>query len=156
MSDRGDTIVEVLICILIISSVLAGAFATTNQSLRSVRSAQERSQAIRIAETQLERLRNLTLADVPATSFCMDVGGVVTNDSTNKCYFDSSNALLTTTAVGTLSTSGPTNGYYSHTDGVRYKVVIEKNGNLYTANIRWITLNSELGRTTMYYKVYAS
>ena len=56
-NERGDTIIEVLMCILVISMILAGAFASTNKNLQSVRDSQERAQAVKIAESQLERLR---------------------------------------------------------------------------------------------------
>lgn len=56
LNQNGDTIVEVLIAIVIISSVLMGAFAISNLSLRQIRMAQERSEAQKIAEQSVENL----------------------------------------------------------------------------------------------------
>jgi Tfp pilus assembly protein PilV len=54
---RGDTIVEVLISILVIALVLSGAYATSNASTRNITDAQERIQALGIAQLQVEDLR---------------------------------------------------------------------------------------------------
>ncbi len=58
LTQTGDTIVEVLIAIVIISSVLVGAYTLTNKSTASTEDAQERSQAVQLVEGQLENLRN--------------------------------------------------------------------------------------------------
>jgi type II secretory pathway pseudopilin PulG len=79
----GDTIVEVLIAIVILSLILTGAYVTSNDSLRNIRDAQERIQALGIAQSQAEDLRaesndvfipsgnNLSYLS-PPTSFCFD------------------------------------------------------------------------------------
>lgn len=56
-SERGDTIVEVLISIAVISLILGGAYVTTNKSLLATRGAQERSNATKLAEAQVEQLK---------------------------------------------------------------------------------------------------
>lgn len=56
-NQRGDTIAEVMICIAIISLMLAAAFALTNQNQTNARQAQERSEATRIADKHLELLK---------------------------------------------------------------------------------------------------
>lgn len=57
--QRGDTIIEVLIVIAVISLVLAGAYVTTNRSLLATRAAQERGNALKLAETQIEEIKGL-------------------------------------------------------------------------------------------------
>ena len=75
LSQRGDTIVEVLIAIAVVSMVLGGAYATTNRSLQASRSAQEQGVALKLVETQIEQLK--ALADTPGalatapSSFCI-------------------------------------------------------------------------------------
>lgn len=56
---RGDTIVEVLIAILVISSILAGAFVSVRRSQGSIRQSQERIEALNLAEDQIERVKAL-------------------------------------------------------------------------------------------------
>jgi hypothetical protein len=55
--QRGDTLVEVLLAITIVSMVLGGAFALTRQSATTTQRAQERSEAINLAQQQTELLR---------------------------------------------------------------------------------------------------
>lgn len=57
LGSRGDTIVEVLIAIAIIGMILGGALASANRSLQAERRAQERTEASRVAEQQLELLK---------------------------------------------------------------------------------------------------
>lgn len=70
--QRGDTIIEVLIALTVISAVLGGAYVTSNRSLKNIRKAQERGEALKITETQVERLRNaVSIIPSPAdTQFC--------------------------------------------------------------------------------------
>ena len=56
-SQRGDTIVEVLLAMAVVGLVLGVAYGITNRSVAIGRSAQERSEALKLAETQLELLK---------------------------------------------------------------------------------------------------
>jgi prepilin-type N-terminal cleavage/methylation domain-containing protein len=56
--QRGDTIVEVLVAVAIISSVLGLAYATMNRNLQSIRDNQERTEASKLAQGQIELLKN--------------------------------------------------------------------------------------------------
>jgi prepilin-type N-terminal cleavage/methylation domain-containing protein len=83
--ERGDTLVEVLVAIVIVASVIGGAYVVSNKSLQSTRSAQERQNALKISEAQIEQLKSLIAIDatkifgvgVP-TKFCLssDATGV--------------------------------------------------------------------------------
>jgi prepilin-type N-terminal cleavage/methylation domain-containing protein len=59
-NKRGDTIVEVLIAIAIVSLTLAGAYTSVNKSTIATRTAQERGEALKWAETQVEQLKAST------------------------------------------------------------------------------------------------
>lgn len=61
--ERGDTIVEVLIAIAVVSLVLGGAYVTTNKSLLATRAAEERGNALKLAESQVEQLKGLAKVD---------------------------------------------------------------------------------------------
>ncbi len=56
-NQRGDTIVEVLIAIAVVSLVLAGAFGVSQKSSIATRDSQEHSEAQKLVESQLESLR---------------------------------------------------------------------------------------------------
>jgi prepilin-type N-terminal cleavage/methylation domain-containing protein len=64
-SNRGDTLVEVLLAIAIVSLVLSASFASARQSLLNTQRSQERAEAARYVEQQLERLK--VAADNPET-----------------------------------------------------------------------------------------
>lgn len=52
--QNGDTIVEVLIAMAVVSSVLGGAYAVANHTMANSRQAQEHSEALQIANKQIE------------------------------------------------------------------------------------------------------
>jgi type II secretory pathway pseudopilin PulG len=74
-NSRGDTIVEVMICIAIIGAVMGGAFSIVNRSTQRIREAQERSEAVARASDQAERLKALYAADKQL--ICTDTGSPV-------------------------------------------------------------------------------
>lgn len=57
LNDRGDTIAEVLIAVAIVGFVLAISFRLANRSFQTSRNAQERSEALKLAEEQFERIK---------------------------------------------------------------------------------------------------
>lgn len=80
----GDTIVEVLIAVAVISAVLGGAYASAGRSLAGSRQSQERGEALKLVESQLERLK--LLGATPAagvytapTPFCLDATPAVSS-----------------------------------------------------------------------------
>ncbi len=74
LGQRGDTIVEVLIAIAVVSSVLGITYAAMNRNLLNVRDNQERSEAVKYAQAQLEAIKGAWEAGtLPAdTVFCMN------------------------------------------------------------------------------------
>jgi type II secretory pathway pseudopilin PulG len=81
LSSTGDTIVEVLIAIAIVSSVLAGAFSVSQKSSRAVRDSQEHAEMLQLLQGQVELVRAIAVGDTtsdknifspPSTRFCLD------------------------------------------------------------------------------------
>jgi prepilin-type N-terminal cleavage/methylation domain-containing protein len=97
--QRGDTLIEVLICILIVTVILSGAYVTTHKSSEGVRNSQEHAEALKLAQSQLEEVRQnagITSGSTVFTftpPFCMvnvkTVSATIAPDST-KCVQDSS------------------------------------------------------------------
>lgn len=78
----GDTIVEVLICILLISMVLGGAYTTVRRSTTGIRNSQEHAEALKRLEAQVEQIRTNASSATPTvyttnTPFCMIDGTLV-------------------------------------------------------------------------------
>ena len=71
LNQRGDTIIEVLIAIIVLSSVLAGAYGVASRATKENMQTQEHSQALQIAQGQLETLK--TQQSAPDGVFCFDV-----------------------------------------------------------------------------------
>ena len=69
-NERGDTIVEVLLSLAVLGAVLGGAYVVTNRSVIVNRVAQERLDAVKLAEGQFERLK--IEASIDATTFGKD------------------------------------------------------------------------------------
>lgn len=139
--ERGDTIVEVLIAIAIISLILGGAFILTNRSLKGTQSAQERLNAIKLVESQLEQVKNLAATDGDAVfgssvppSFCVNnSGGVVS----------SSNAGCKVGINGNPATAEPI-----------FNLSITRSGNTFTVRNVWNNVRGSQDNIEMKYRVY--
>jgi type II secretory pathway pseudopilin PulG len=59
LPTSGDTIVEVLIAMAVASLILGASYATANRSFRIARQAQERGEALKLVEGQVEKLKSL-------------------------------------------------------------------------------------------------
>jgi Tfp pilus assembly protein PilV len=74
--QAGDTIVEVIIAVLIVSMLLTGAFIVTNRSTQAVRDSQEHAEALQALQGQLELVRAAAAAkQLPGAltiPFCLD------------------------------------------------------------------------------------
>lgn len=93
LKSRGDTIVEALIAMAILGMVIAGGFSISSHSIRTVRSAQERAEALKYVETQAELLRAAAAAKnanwtaingvASGTPFCLNASGAVIMSACN-------------------------------------------------------------------------
>lgn len=116
-AEAGDTIVEVMIAILVASVMLVAAYASTNHNTKSMQDAQERGQALKLAETQVEFLRNKSAG--PGGQCFTPTGGVGTNVT---CKVNASGAPTTVEPAYNVNIAGPgANGTYTVT--VTFKTV---------------------------------
>ncbi len=79
--QRGDTIVEVMIVLAVLSLAFAISYATANRGLNQSRNAQEHSQALGVSNSQIELVRTAVAQHVPgladpSRSFCMTTSDV--------------------------------------------------------------------------------
>jgi prepilin-type N-terminal cleavage/methylation domain-containing protein len=75
--QAGDTIVEVLVALAVVSVILVGAFIVTNRSTKDVRDSEEHAQALQFLQGQVELLRSAASRSgaLPASldvPFCLD------------------------------------------------------------------------------------
>jgi Tfp pilus assembly protein PilV len=125
----GDTIVEVVIAIAIVSAVLGGAYATSNHSLKNTRQAQEHTVALKYAEAQIEQVKAIPDSDIGSipTWFWMNGG-------------------TATAGAGTF------------TDGITYTVTVNKangvNGTTFKVYVAWDSIiSSGKDRVSLTYRV---
>ncbi|HEX7963912.1 MAG TPA: type II secretion system protein [Candidatus Saccharimonadales bacterium] len=135
--ERGDTIVEVLVAIVIVASVLGGAYVVSNHSLQSTRGTQERASALKLAEAQIEQLKaQATLAPttifgagVP-TQFCL------TSDATGTHVWDF------TVAAQKVNCVVDSNGSPSaSTNKATYTLKIVRTGNDFKLTETWVDIS---------------
>jgi len=140
LSERGDTLVEVLIAIAVISLILGGAFVMTNRSLQGTRDAQERVNATKLVEGQIEQIKNLAAIDsedlfAATGSFCIDSTGTVVAASTAGCRVDSSGGTPTEEPI--------------------YSLAITRSGNTFTVRNTWADIRgSGQNNVEMKYRAY--
>lgn len=144
--QRGDTIVEVLISITVVSLILGSAFITTNKSLQATRSTQERSNALKLAESQVEQLK-----------------GAIANPTTAATIFSSTLFCLYTPPAGPLSVvTLPATNCTVDTGGTptinepKFNLSITRVGNDFTVKSTWNNLSgtTTLQQVTIKYRAY--
>jgi len=151
--ENGDTIVEVLISLAILTAVLVGAYYTANESFRNDRDSQEHTEALTIAETQLEDLR--TAGTISASDQCFNSSGV----AVSSCYIPTGNTTQNLTQqqckslVGSYCYSVDISNYAT----VQYNVpsttpAIPITLNTYEVNVTWTGLSGASDNVSLYYR----
>lgn len=144
ITQRGDTIVEVLIAITVIGSVLTGAYATSRRSLNNMRQAQERVEALKVAEEQIERLKVFASTNPTysyPSNFCIYFNGATSSNTAQ--------SNPTATNVHTNCQRTPSGS------GVAYKsnIVRDSSTQVFTVTIIWDGLGTGVQSLTLPYKV---
>ena len=88
--QRGDTIIEVMLAVVALSLVVGGTYSIAVRNLRAGRQAQERGEAVKIAESQLENIKSKAAeANDPnlysASNFCFNPTNTITSGN---CTFN--------------------------------------------------------------------
>ncbi len=137
--QRGDTIVEVLISITVVGMVLGGAYVTANKSLIATRSSQERSNALKLAEAQVEQIKGLSNTNpnalfTAASPFCIYNQTTVLPTSDGRC---------TQNTTGATATSEP-----------KFHLSISRSGNDFTIRNSWYNAGGTNDHLQIIYRVY--
>lgn len=96
-SQRGDTIVEVMVVLAVLALALGISYATADRSLLDSRQANQNAQATALVQSQLESLR--VLAPNPST----DTSGYIFNAGEDFCIDSAGNVAITSTASPSAS-----------------------------------------------------
>lgn len=153
LRERGDTIVEVMIALAILTLVLWGAYYTANQSYRNDRDSQEHTEATTVAETQVEGLKSLGANFNPVNDQCINNDLVATIDcevdgsNTSNFYLNASSCLSYCYTVKDVAEPTTT----PFTLSVAPPVVIQLT--TYKVNVSWFALGGGTDQVTLYYRV---
>jgi type II secretory pathway pseudopilin PulG len=139
-SQRGDTIVEVLISIAVVSLILGGAFVATSRSLNATRDSQERSDGLKLVESQLEQLKGI-VADDPSSVF----------SGAPASYCVSSNAIVNATDNACKVNAA---GVYAAGSTPQYNLSISRVGNNFTITNTWDSVTGRQAKVEMKYRLY--
>lgn len=153
LHQRGDTIVEVLIAITIVSLILGGAYVTSHNSLDATLDAQEHTNALQLTQGQVELLRtdattgNPIFTDAvdpsgtPPSFFCLSDNGSV----------QTTQAACTVNSVGSTSTS---NGPVIYFERVVGRVSASDGSYTFTVETSWPGLENKTDQVQLIYRVY--
>lgn len=131
LNRRGDTIVEVLIAIAIVSLVLTAAYVISNKNTIAIQSNQERIQAQHLVEAQIEALR--AQGKLNTSGDCFSTAGAEVSGAAACAGFTQAGSGATYSA----SITGPVS-------------------NAYQVVVKWSSLNGQTANdsnVTMYYRL---
>lgn len=112
-SQRGDTIVEVLFALGILGAVLGSSYVVVNRNVIANRASQERLQAVKVAESQFEKLKIKVASD--DTMY----------DRSDFCLTNANNVALSGAADCRMDAAGD-----ATTDPLQYRVTISRDSYL--------------------------
>jgi|SRR5581483_5139300 len=152
LHQRGDTIVEVLIAITIVSLILGGAYVTSRNSLSATLDAQEHDNALQLAQAQIELLRSdstqgnaiFTTPVSPSAFFCIQSDGSVSTTQ--------SACTVNSIGTGSSGTNGPV---------IYFVRFIGRTGSspgpyTFTVQTSWPGFQSKTDDVQLIYRVYES
>lgn len=170
-NNKGDTIIEVLVCLAILGFVMTLAYTISSRSLQTIRRAQERVEALKIAEGQIELLKDLqknnnyefirisdrTTGPNNDDPFCINPStGAVTEFNVPP---DTWNADLSIDNLGypagckDLSATGTGTGFYN----IAVVPPESADGGPFKVYVRWLRAGGGVNdQVTMEYRLYAT
>jgi prepilin-type N-terminal cleavage/methylation domain-containing protein len=124
--QRGDTIIEVMIAIAIVSGVLGATFAISNKALRTTQANHERFQAQMFANQQAEWIKTYSIENratllANTTDFCMVDAATLVSSTDTRCTLQTLYKITITPKatpqyIDTASATVGSNTYYIHID----------------------------------------
>lgn len=155
LQQAGDTIVEVLIVIAVISLVLAAAFVTSNRSLHSVQDAQEHGEAQTLVAGQIEELKALDTSTASPSIFTMSTPFCVAKNGANLQLY----SYRASPPTPCIVTGGGSQA--STTVQPAYSLQISRSYNnatkayIFTIQATWASITGPgTNNVTMYYRLY--
>src|SRR6056297_1097853 len=138
--QRGDTIIEVMLAMSVIALVLGSSYAIANRSTRIGREAQERTEALKEVETQVERLKTVaSLNGNPLVDFPTEGAFCIAETESGEIGVEVFNGGASVDVDTLDNREGYPDGCYTSTDG-RYALSITRPNEddyLFEIRARW-------------------
>jgi Tfp pilus assembly protein PilV len=157
--QTGDTIVEVLISLMVIGLAIGIGYGIASRSLKAARQSQERTEAVKIAEGQIERMKGaLSGTNTADKERILGLGSY--SSKPVFCMNATSNAVGFPGTYGGNIQALSTDDFSSYptADCVQglYKIIIdEESDDRYAVVVRWDSLGSnQREEVKIKYKVY--
>ena len=160
LGQRGDTIVEVLIAVLVLSLVLTTAYGLATRSTQDNQQTQEHSQALKLAQAQLESLKAYYDRGQNPTSGQLSNGFCFDSTDTLQTFTASNEPSLTTPDTLTYGITYPKictsalSGQPCLGTGVCFFYGIRQSNDVYTASVRWPGARGTQDQVSLIYRVY--
>ncbi len=158
LAQRGDTIVEVVLCLSILALVLGTSSVLANRNTRTLQTTQENTYALRVAQGQIEYVKsfvathpdeaipvNSGTSGAPNSEFCMEK---VENNPDDP----SDDVIRLTSNLGVCKKQHGGAEYSVHITAV--KVGEDESGYDVTAEVKWDTLTGNPGKVSLTYRIY--
>lgn len=158
-NQKGDTILEVLISVAVLSLVLTTTFALANKNSQANRQANERGEAQKIAQSEMEKLKiylSTSGVNMPANGeyFCMndDATAIVRFTGTDKPPIDRNSDLSFVRSGFPPQCTPQGKGFFYH---FIQRGSAGDQSNTYTSYVRWNAVTGHgVDEVTLANKVY--
>lgn len=164
--QRGDTILEVLIAVAVLSLVLTISFALSNRNTQGNRQAQERGEATKYTETQMELLKTYLAQTTtpslpsPGSFFCMKKDGsgpvnisLPVSDPTISNFSSFTNAYSNPALSDCIEGDPSGVQFYSFIE--RHNGADDSQKNTFTAHTKWLKVAGRgIDEASMVHRIY--
>lgn len=144
--QAGDTIVEVLIAIVIISTILTGAFAVSQHSVKAVRDSQEHAEVAQLLQGQIEMLRSAAEKSSPDV-FSAPAVFCLTTDSSN-------NIAIVPITSGVSNYAGYPPQCKLENNLYNINIQYNSSANTFTATANWDSITGSPAQEQLVYSAY--
>ena len=148
INQRGDTIVEVLIAIAVVSSILASSFVVIHRTSQNIRQSEEHGVALKLIEGQVEQLK-------AAAANGANTNAIFNRTGSNLAFCIQGGAVRDINAASLPAPAANYNSGCNTTDGVRYNYGITKDASsTFKANVVWDGPTGRQEQVEILYRVY--